>query len=62
MAYVAPVRGTRYFHPEETRIRTWLYEAIRRVSEAFGCEEFDGPFLEPLELYAAKSGKELVQE
>jgi histidyl-tRNA synthetase len=42
--------------------RQWLYRQIRRASEAFGYQEFDGPFLERLELYAAKSGEELVTE
>ncbi len=32
------------------------------VSESFGYREFEGPILEPLELFAAKSGDELVKE
>jgi histidyl-tRNA synthetase len=59
---VPAVKGTRDFYPEEMALRTWLYETIRRVSEAFGYQEYDGPFLEPLELYAAKSGEELVNQ
>jgi histidyl-tRNA synthetase len=39
-----------------------MYDHIRAVSEKFGYQEYDGPFLERLELYAAKSGEELVQE
>jgi histidyl-tRNA synthetase len=35
---------------------------MRLVSTHFGYEEWDGPFLEKLELYAAKSGEELVKE
>jgi len=35
---------------------------MREVSEAFGYQEYDGPFLEPIDLYAAKSGEELVKE
>ena len=59
---VPAVKGTRDFYPEEMRIRNWLYENIRGVSEHFGYEEYEGPFLEYLELYAAKSGEELVKE
>ena len=29
---------------------------------AFGYQEYDGPFLERLDLYAAKSGEELVKD
>lgn len=59
---VQSLKGTRDFYPEEMKIRTWLYETVRRVSESFGYQEYDGPFLESIELYAAKSGEELVKE
>src|SRR5512147_661045 len=59
---VQAVKGTRDFYPDEMALRTWLYEAIRQVSEAFGYQEYDGPFLEKIDLYAAKSGEELVKE
>jgi histidyl-tRNA synthetase len=62
MAIIQPVKGTRDFYPEELALRRWLYEKIRTVSEQYGYQEYDGPFLERLELYAAKSGEELVQE
>jgi histidyl-tRNA synthetase len=62
MPTIQPVKGTRDFYPADLAFRRWLYERIREVSEAFGYEEYDGPFLERLELYAAKSGEELVKE
>jgi histidyl-tRNA synthetase len=62
MNIIQPLKGTRDFYPEDMALRTWLYETIRRVSESFGYQEYDAPFLEPLELYAAKSGEELVKE
>ena len=43
-------------------LRSWLYSKIRTVSELFGYQEYDGPFLESIDLYAAKSGEELVKE
>jgi histidyl-tRNA synthetase len=43
-------------------IRTWLYNTIRQVSESFGYQEYEAPFLESIDLYAAKSGEELVKE
>lgn len=59
---IQPVKGTRDFYPEDIAIRVWLYKLIRKVAESFGYQEYDGPFLEKLELYAAKSGEELVKE
>ena len=59
---IRPVKGTRDFYPEEMALRTWLYNQIRQVSESFGYQEFEGPLIEPIELYAAKSGEELVRE
>lgn len=59
---IQPVKGTREFYPETMEIRTWLYGKLREVSESFGYQEWDGPFLEKIDLYAAKSGEELVKE
>ena len=59
---IPSVKGTRDFFPEQMAIRNWLYVEMRRVSQSFGYQEYDGPFLETLQLYAAKSGEELVKE
>jgi histidyl-tRNA synthetase len=59
---IPPVKGTRDFYPEQMAVRTWLYNSVRQVSESFGYQEWDAPFLETLELYAAKSGEELVKK
>ena len=59
---IQAVKGTREFYPETMEIRNWLYQKLRQVSENFGYQEWDGPFLEKIDLYAAKSGEELVKE
>ncbi|PKO17256.1 MAG: histidine--tRNA ligase [Chloroflexi bacterium HGW-Chloroflexi-10] len=59
---IETVKGTRDFYPEDMSIRIWLYSKMREVSELFGYREYDGPFLEKIDLYAAKSGEELVKE
>jgi len=59
---IQSVKGTREFYPYEMAMRSWLYAKIRSVSESFGYQEYDGPFLESIDLYAAKSGEELVKE
>jgi histidyl-tRNA synthetase len=59
---VPTVKGTREFYPEQMSLRNYLYEKVRAASEAFGYQEYDGPFLETIDLYAAKSGDELVKK
>jgi histidyl-tRNA synthetase len=59
---VQSVKGTRDFYPEQMAARIWLYNTMRSVAESFGYQEYEAPILEALELYAAKSGEELVRE
>jgi histidyl-tRNA synthetase len=59
---IQSVKGTRDFYPEQMAIRVWLYNTMREVAESFGYQEYEAPILESLELYAAKSGEELVKE
>jgi histidyl-tRNA synthetase len=59
---IQPLKGTRDFYPEEMAVRNWLYQKARQVSASFGYQEYDAPFLEPVELYGAKSGDELVKD
>lgn len=59
---VQKVKGTRDFYPEDMVVHRWLAEQLRAVSELYGYQEYEGPYLEKLELYAAKSGEELVKE
>jgi histidyl-tRNA synthetase len=59
---IPSLKGTRDFYPEVMAVRSWLYNILREVSESFGYQEYEGPFLETLDLYASKSGEELVKE
>ena len=59
---ILPVKGTRDFYPEDMAIHNWLYSKLRKVSASFGYQEYEGPILESIDLYAAKSGEELVKE
>jgi len=62
MSKIKTVKGTREFYPEEMALRNYLYDKVRNASQVFGYQEWDGPFLETIELYAAKSGEELVKK
>src|SRR6266849_1669843 len=52
--------GFRDFYPEELALRNHLFATWRAVARRYGFQEYDGPPLEPLELYTAKSGDEIV--
>lgn len=57
-----PYKGTRDYFPEEKRVQNYIFQTWRSVVEQFGYEEYGAPMLEPLDLYAAKSGQELVHD
>ncbi len=43
-------------------MRNSVFASWRQVCQSFGYEEYDAPIIEPVELFAAKSGDELVNE
>ncbi len=54
--------GFRDFYPEELSTRAYLMGVWREVARRYGFEEYDGPPLEPLEIYTRKSGDEIVHQ
>jgi histidyl-tRNA synthetase len=54
--------GFRDFYPEEMARRRHVERAWHAASEAAGFEEIDGPPLESLDLFKAKSGNEIVEQ
>ena len=59
---VLPYKGTRDFYPRDMKLRNWFFGKIRHTLECACFDEYDGPMLESLDLYAAKSGEELAKE
>ncbi len=59
---VQPYKGTRDFYPQDMRLRNWFYGVIRQSLERAAFDEYNGPMLESLALYAAKSGDEIANE
>ncbi|MED6339423.1 MAG: histidine--tRNA ligase [SAR324 cluster bacterium] len=62
MIDLQPVKGTRDFFPDEMRIRNWLFQVWRSVSEQAGFEEYDTCVLEHEELYIRKAGDEISKQ
>lgn len=52
--------GFRDFYPDELARRAHIFSAWRAVARRYAFQEYDGPPLEPLDLYTRKSGDEIV--
>lgn len=57
-----PYKGARDFYPEDKRLQKYIFGKLREIVESFGYQEYDAPVLENFEIYAAKSGEEIVNE
>ena len=57
-----PLPGFRDFYPEQLAERAHLFDTWRRVVRRYAFVEYDGPPLEPLDLYTQKSGDEIVTQ
>ncbi len=55
-------KGARDWYPEDIRLRSYIFRTWRRIAKSYGYEAYDAPLLEPIEVYAAKSGQELVND
>lgn len=64
------LKGFREFYPEplppgeewSCDLRQHIFDCWRRTARRYGFREYDGPPLEPLDLYTAKSGDEIVSQ
>lgn len=56
-----PYKGTRDFYPEDFAFQKYLFDIYRKVCLKYGYEEYNGPMIESFDLYAAKTGEEIVQ-
>lgn len=54
--------GFRDFYPDTLAIRRHIFGQWREVARRYGFREYDGPPLEPLELFTQKSGDEIVTQ
>jgi histidyl-tRNA synthetase len=58
----APYKGVQDFYPEDMAVEKYIFSVWRKVAEQFGYVEYSASPLEPTELYAEKSGEEIVNE
>jgi len=57
-----PLPGFRDFLPKDCAVRNYIFDRWREVAHRYGFVEWDGPVLEPTDLYTKKSGPEIVTQ
>jgi histidyl-tRNA synthetase len=57
-----PLPGFRDFLPDACARRNYIFAKWREVARRYGFVEWDGPVLEPTDLYRKKSGDEIVSQ
>jgi len=60
MATFQTVKGFRHFLPEDCALRNYIFDRWHRVARAYGFVEYEGPVVEPTDLYKKKSGDEIT--
>jgi histidyl-tRNA synthetase len=54
--------GFRDFYPDDLAVRRYIFGKWRDAARRYNFREYDGPPLEPLELFTLKSGDEIVHQ
>ena len=62
MLSTQPYKGARDFYPQDMQIRNYIFGTWKKVCKLYGYEEYDFPILEPFEIFAAKTGEEIVNQ
>ncbi len=57
-----PIRGFRDLYPQEKAVQNYIFGKLKTVADLYVFENYDGPLLEPIELYLNKTSKELIEQ
>jgi len=60
--FMQALPGFRDFLPDQCAARNYIFARWREVARRYGFVEWEGPVLEPTELYKKKSGAEIVEQ
>lgn len=56
-----PIRGFRDLYPDEKATQEYLFAKIRNIADNYGFVSYDGPILEPIDIYLEKTSEELIK-
>lgn len=59
---VLPLKGFQDRYPEDIALQNYIFNTVREVAALYGFQEYDGPIVEPIELYIDKTNPELLNE
>lgn len=62
MASQQALRGFKDQYPAQKAQQQYIFSKVREVAKQLGYEEYDGPIVEPVSLYADKSSEELLEK
>ena len=62
LSHMQPLPGFRDFLPADCAERNYIFARWREVARRYGFVEWEGPVLEPTDLYKKKSGSEIVDQ
>jgi histidyl-tRNA synthetase len=54
--------GFRDFYPDACAVRNYVFQRWKQIAFRYGFSEYEGPILEPTELFTRKSGDEIVKQ
>lgn len=57
-----PIRGFRDLYPKDKALQNYIFEKVRHVAKQSGFEEYEGPIVEPMDIYLGKTSRELLEE
>ncbi|HMB00019.1 MAG TPA: histidine--tRNA ligase [Spirochaetota bacterium] len=55
-----PLKGFLDEFPEQLAQTNWILQKVKKVAATFNYQEYDSPVLEPVDIFAVKSGEELI--
>ena len=62
MSDIRTLPGFREFYPEDRAVLGHIMDVWRLACRRYGFRDWESPVLEPLDLFTAKSGEELVRQ
>ncbi len=57
-----PIKGFRDFYPADQAFQNWLKDCWLSLGKTYGYQEYEGPLMEPIELYESKTSQEIIEK
>jgi len=61
MINLNPQKGFRDLYPKDKTAQEFVFKKLEKAARLFGFEKYDGPILEPIDIYLNKTSRELIE-